>query len=62
MQRLTSQNGGAGFIGVHLLKTLVEQGGEVINYDVLPPSLELQKLLHDVKDNITFIIGKEDLL
>jgi len=59
---LTAQSGGSGFIGVHLLKILVEQGGEVINYDVLPPSLDLQKMMHDVKDNITFIIEKEDLL
>jgi len=57
MSECTLVTGGSGFIGVHLLKALARQGGEVINYDVSFPSLELQKLLHDVKDSVTFIKG-----
>ncbi len=53
----TLVTGGSGFIGVYLLKKLAEQGEEVINYDLLPPTIELQKLLGNLKDKVIFVKG-----
>ena len=47
--------GGSGFIGTYLIKHLVTQGFKVINFDVSPPSLELQALIEDIKDDITYV-------
>jgi nucleoside-diphosphate-sugar epimerase len=57
MGECTLVTGGSGFIGVYLLKTLAEQGQTVINYDLLPPTPELQKLLGNLKDRIIFVKG-----
>lgn len=57
MEGYTLVTGGSGFIGVHLMKTLAEQGAEIINYDIRPPSAELDKFLGKVKDKITFVKG-----
>ena len=53
----TLVTGGSGFIGVYLLKKLAEQGEEVINYDLLPPTIELQRLLGSLKDKVIFVKG-----
>ncbi len=49
--------GGSGFVGVHLLKRMAEEKIEIINYDVAPPSPELQRLLGQDENNMTFIKG-----
>jgi len=40
----TVVTGGAGFIGVNLVKALIEQGREVVAADIAPPNIALQKL------------------
>jgi UDP-glucose 4-epimerase len=57
MGKCTLVTGGSGFIGVYLLKELAEQGEEVINYDLLPPTEELQKFLGALKDKVIFVKG-----
>jgi nucleoside-diphosphate-sugar epimerase len=57
MKGVTMVTGGSGFIGVHLMSTLVEQGSEVINFDIRPPSNELEKLLDKGERKITFVQG-----
>ena len=57
MGECTLVTGGSGFIGVYLLKKLAEQGEEVINYDLLPPTIELQKFLGTLKDKVIFVKG-----
>ena len=57
MAGCTLVTGGSGFIGVYLLKQLAEQGEEVINFDLRPPTLELQKLLDGLKEKIFFAQG-----
>ena len=57
MRKCTLVTGGSGFIGVYLLKKLAERGEEVINYDLLAPTIELQKLLGNLKDKIIFVKG-----
>jgi len=57
MGECTLVTGGSGFIGVYLLKKLAEQGIEVINYDLAPPTIELQKYLGNQKDKIMFVKG-----
>jgi nucleoside-diphosphate-sugar epimerase len=44
--------GGSGFIGSHLAKKLIEQGYEVIIFDMIPP-----KLLEEVKNKIIYVKG-----
>jgi nucleoside-diphosphate-sugar epimerase len=39
--------GGSGFIGVYLMKALMESGARVINYDLAPPGPVLQKYLDE---------------
>lgn len=39
--------GGSGFIGIYLMKKLLENGSRVVNFDLAPPSPELQKFLMD---------------
>lgn len=53
----TLVTGGSGFIGVYLLKKLAEQGEEVINFDLRPPTFDLQKLWGGLKDKIFFAQG-----
>lgn len=57
MGECTLITGGSGFIGVYLLKKLAEQGEEVINYDLLPPTVELQKYLGSQKEKVIFVKG-----
>ncbi len=57
MAECTLVTGGSGGIGVHLVKTLAEQGREVINYDISSPTPELQKFLNEQNNNITFVKG-----
>lgn len=57
MNKCTLVTGGSGFIGAYLLKKLAERGEEVIDYDLLPPTIELQKLLGSLKDKIIFVKG-----
>jgi nucleoside-diphosphate-sugar epimerase len=57
MKGCTLVTGGSGFIGVSLIKALVEKGVTVINYDISPPTQELQNYLGDLKDKILFVKG-----
>jgi UDP-glucose 4-epimerase len=57
MEGCTLVTGGSGFIGVYLTKALAEKGGEVINYDISPPSSVLQKLLGTWRNKIQFVKG-----
>jgi len=57
MGECTLVTGGSGFVGVHFIEALAEKGGEVINYDISQPSLELQRLIDSTKGNITFVKG-----
>ena len=57
MKGCTLITGGSGFIGVYLTKALVEKGVEIINYDMSPPSQELQNYLGSIKDKILFVKG-----
>lgn len=49
--------GGCGSIGAHLIKTLAERGKEVISFDVVSPTPELQIFLKEINSNITFVKG-----
>jgi UDP-glucose 4-epimerase len=49
--------GGSGFIGTHLCKQLATRGDRVINYDMRPWGPQLEWLIGEQKDAITFEQG-----
>jgi nucleoside-diphosphate-sugar epimerase len=54
--------GGSGFIGIYIMKKLVEEGFTVVNYDLAPPAPELQKLLDDSGNTDKVIYERGNLL
>jgi len=54
--------GGSGFIGIYIMKKLVEEGFTVVNYDLAPPAPELQKLLDDSGNADKVIYERGNLL
>ena len=48
--------GGSGFIGIYLMKKLVENGAKVINFDLAPPSPFTQILYSPPPDPSLFLL------
>jgi nucleoside-diphosphate-sugar epimerase len=49
--------GGSGLIGGHVVKSLVEQGNDVVVFDIKPPNPKMQWILDPVWDKVTFVEG-----
>lgn len=50
--------GGSGFIGIYIMKKLLEKGAKVVNYDLMPPAPELKKFLMDSENANTHLVFK----
>lgn len=50
--------GGAGFIGSHIVRRLIEAGHQVLNFDLVPPANEAAWWLRSVARDIQFISGR----
>ena len=56
-------SGGSGFIGSHLLDSLVEQGESVINLDIKPPRSDAKQhrfIQCDIAENTVFKLDRID--
>lgn len=56
----TLVTGGTGFIGSNIIRTLAEQGEEVVSFDLVPPSDLLRAYIEPWAERVTFMQG--DLL
>lgn len=54
--------GGSGFIGVYLMKALMDSGARVVNYDLAPPSPVLQKYLDEAADGDNLVYQRASIL
>jgi len=54
--------GGSGFIGVYLMKALMDAGDKVINYDLAPPSPVLQRFLDDSVQGDNLVYQRASIL
>jgi len=54
--------GGSGFIGVYIMKKLIDEGFTVVNYDLAPPAPALQKMLDDSSNTGNVIYERGNLL
>ena len=54
--------GGSGFIGVYLMKALMDDGARVINYDLAPPSPALQTYLDEAADGDNLVWQRASIL
>lgn len=54
--------GGSGFIGVYIMKKLIDEGHTVVNYDLAPPAPELQRMLDDSGNAARVIYERGNLL
>lgn len=54
--------GGSGFIGVYLMRALMDGGARVINYDLAPPSPALQRYLDEAADGDNLVWQRASIL
>jgi len=54
--------GGSGFIGVYLMKALMDGGARVVNYDLAPPGPALQKYLDEAADGDNLVYQRASIL
>lgn len=54
--------GGSGFIGVYLMKAMLEDGDRVVNYDLAPPSPVLQKFLDEAVEGDNLVYQRASIL
>ena len=54
--------GGSGFIGIYIMKKMIDEGYTVVNYDLAPPPAELQKILDDSDNAGNVIYERGNLL
>ena len=54
--------GGSGFIGVYLMKALLEDGDRVVNYDLAPPSPVLQNFLDEAVQGDNLVYQRASIL
>ncbi len=54
--------GGSGFIGIYIMKKLIDEGYTVVNYDLAPPAPQLQKILDDSENSGNVIYERGNLL
>lgn len=49
--------GGAGFVGSHMARALMERGDHVVAFDIQRPSPQLQLVLGEYEDKVVFEQG-----
>ena len=54
--------GGSGFIGVYLMRALMEKNAKVINYDLAPPAPVLQRYLDEAADGDNLVWQRASIL
>ena len=53
----TLVTGGAGFVGVNIVKALAARGHDVVSLDVMPPDALTQQFLEGLAAQVTFVTG-----